>query len=71
MKCSGTQTDLAASNLLALEDDYKEQIEELSELRTRYTKAYPEQEYLKNDEKMCHFYTGFGSYVTTGSSNNQ
>ena len=63
MKCSGTQTDLSASDLLAIEDDYKKRLEELSELRTRHGKAYPEQEDLKNDEKMCRFYTGLSSYT--------
>ena len=63
MKCSGTQTDLTASNLLAVEDDYKKRLEELSELHTRHAKAYPEQEDLKNDDIMCRFYIGLGSYT--------
>ena len=63
MKCSGTQTDLTTSDLLAVEDDYRKRLEELSELRTRHAKAYPEQEDLNNDEKMCHFYTGPDSYT--------
>ena len=51
IKCSGTQTDLTASDLLAVEDDYKKRLEELSELRMRHAKAYLEQEDLKNDGK--------------------
>ena len=51
MKVSGTQTDLTASNLLAVEDDYMKRLEELPELLTRHAKAYPEQEDLKNVEK--------------------
>ena len=58
IKCSGTQTDLTTSDLLAVEDDYRKRLEELSELRTRHAKAYPEPKDLKNDEKMCRLYTG-------------
>ena len=61
--CSGTQTDLTASHLLSVEDDYRKRLEELSELRTRHAKAHPEQEDLRNDDKMCRFYTGFGSFT--------
>ena len=63
IKCCGTQTDLTASDLLAVEDDYKKQLEELSELCMRHAKAYPEQEDLKNDEKLCRFYISLSSYT--------
>jgi len=59
--CIGTQTDLTADDLIALENDYQQRVKELSEVRE--AKGYPEQENLKDNEKLLRFYTGLSSFT--------
>ena len=57
--CCCTQTDLTSENLVAVDNDYQQRVKELSEVRG--AKGYPDQEKLKDDEKLLRFYTGLNS----------
>ena len=57
----GIQTDLTADHLIALENDYQQQVKELSEVRE--AKGYPDKENLKNNDKLLRFYTGLSSFT--------
>ena len=59
--CMGTQTDLTVVDLADLEHDYHQRVTELSEVRD--AKGYPDQDDLKNDEKLLRFYTGLSSFT--------
>ena len=57
----GTQTDLTADDLIALENDYHQRVKELSEVRE--AKGYPDKENLKDNDKLLQFYTGLSSFT--------
>ena len=59
--CSGTQTDLTALDIAALEADYQQRVKECSQVRDR--KGFPDQEDFKADEKLLCFYTGLNSFT--------
>ena len=59
--CSGTQTDLTALDIAALEADYQQRVKECSQVRDR--KGFPDQEDFKADEKLLRFYTGLNSFT--------
>ena len=59
--CCGTQTDLTALDIAALEADYQKRVEEFSQVCER--KGFPDQEDFKRDEKLLRFYTGLSSFT--------
>ena len=59
--CTGTQTELTAMDIAALEADYQQLVKECSQVRD--AKGYPDQEDLKTDEKLLRFYTGINSFT--------
>ena len=59
--CTGTQTELTAMDIAALEADYQQRVKECSQVRD--VKGYPDQEDLKTDEKLLRFYTGINSFT--------
>ena len=61
MVCSGTQTDLTALDISALEADYQQRVKESSQVRDR--KGFPGEEDFKADEKLLRFYTGLNSFT--------
>ena len=59
--CTGTQTELTAMDIAALEAYYQQRVKEC--LQVRDVKGYPDQEDLKMDEKLLRFYTGINSFM--------
>ena len=48
-------------DLAALESDYEQRVKELSDVCS--AKGFPDQDDLKNDKKLLHFYTGVSSFT--------
>jgi len=59
--CCGTQTDLTALDIGALEVDYQQHVKECSEVH--HTKGFPDQEDFETDEKLLNFYTSLNSFT--------
>ena len=61
--CCGTQTDLKALDIAALEADYQQHVKECSEVCNR--KGFPDQEDFETVKKLLRFYMGLNSFTVS------